>query len=327
MTTTILELHDITKRFGSARAPIWALAGVSLSLRKGETLGIVGESGSGKSTVARIAVGLETPTAGRIIVDGSERHAGKPSGLAQMVFQDPASSLDPLIRIMPSVREPLDADGTLRHGDRGRRAIAALAEVGLGQEAAVRVPSQLSGGQKQRASIARALSALPPIIVCDEAVTALDVSIRAQILNLLRSVQQQHHISCMFISHDLCTVSFMSHRIAVMYLGKVVEVGRTEDLFSAPAHPYTSALTSAIPVLQQGARKRPHIRLRGDPPSVIRPPSGCRFHTRCPLADDRCRAEEPPLRSIGPAHFAACHYAPVDDNALFAAARSGESGA
>lgn len=322
MTRPILELCDVTKRFGAARKPIWALAGVSLTLRAGETLGIVGESGSGKSTVARIAVGLETATTGRILINGSEHRNGSTSGAAQMVFQDPASSLDPLIRIMPSVREPLDADGRVRRDDRDRRAMASLVEVGLGQDAATRLPSQLSGGQKQRASIARALAALPPIIVCDEAVTALDVSIRAQILNLLREVQDQYGISCMFISHDLCTVSFMSHRIAVMYLGKVVEIGGTEDLFAAPAHPYTLALMSAIPALQQGARKRPHIRLQGDPPSVIKPPKGCRFHTRCPLADDICRSDEPSLRSIAPGHEAACHYAPLHESRVLEAIRS-----
>ncbi len=318
VTPPILELQDVTKRFGSQRAPIWALDGVSLALQPGETLGVVGESGSGKSTIARIAAGLETPSAGTVLIEGRKVRRGG-SGLLQMVFQDPASSLDPSSRIRRSVREPLDADRCKFPAGRDGRALAALAEVGLGREFAERYPVELSGGQKQRASIARALAALPPVIICDEAVTALDVSIRAQILNLLRGVQDEHAIACLFISHDLCTVAYMSHRIAVMYLGKIVEIGSTAQLLARPAHPYTSVLFSAVPRLQQGARARLPIRIKGDPPSITRKPSGCRFHTRCPLADSKCRGEEPLLRVLEPAHLVACHYAPADEATLAAA--------
>jgi peptide/nickel transport system ATP-binding protein len=315
----VLELSGVSKRFGARRAPLWALVDVSLHVEAGETLGVVGESGSGKSTAARIAVGLDAPTSGEARVMGSRAADG--AGLAQMVFQDPASSLDPLMRVMPSVREPLDAAGRTSAAEQRARAVAALEEVGLGGDAGVRFPGALSGGQKQRASIARALAALPPVIVCDEAVTALDVSIRAQILNLLKRVQNAHGVACLFISHDLCTVAYMSHRIAVMYLGKIVETGRTDQIFERPAHPYTSALLSAVPRLQQGSRPRPRIRLRGDPPSAISPPGGCRFHTRCPVALDRCRLEEPLMREIEAGHAAACHFAPVDERELAFAAQ------
>jgi len=320
MSEPVLELRDVTKRFGTRRRPIWALAGISLHVDAGETLGIVGESGSGKSTAARIAVGLDLPTAGNATVMGRPVSESGGKGLVQMVFQDPSASLNPLLRIIPSVREPLDAGSGKTPTARQSRALQALGEVGLGGEGGDRFPGALSGGQKQRASIARALAALPPVIVCDEAVTALDVSIRAQILNLLRGVQDAHGTACLFISHDLCTVAYMSHRIVVMYLGKIVEVGHTEQIFAMPAHPYTCALLSAVPQLQQGRHVRPRIRLHGDPPSVMRPPSGCRFHTRCPMADERCRSEEPLLRQLENGHLAACHYAPVDEARLAALA-------
>jgi oligopeptide/dipeptide ABC transporter ATP-binding protein len=315
----LLELRDVTKRFGSRRKPIWALAGINLHVHEGETLGIVGESGSGKSTAARIAVGLDKPTGGEALVRGA--HATSYQGARlQMVFQDPAASLDPLLRVATSVREPLDAAGEMAKTSRLARTNDILAEVGLGDEYGLRFPPALSGGQKQRASIARALAALPPLIVCDEAVTALDVSIRAQILNLLRHIQDVHGTAYLFISHDLCTVAYMSHRIVVMYLGKVVEVGPTAALLRRPGHPYTYALLSAVPQLQQGRHRRVRMRLQGDPPSVMRPPAGCRFHTRCPLADDRCRTEEPHSKPLGNGHFAACHYAPIDEALLARAA-------
>lgn len=317
--TALLELRNITKRFGSRRQPIWALSGIDLHVHEGETLGVVGESGSGKSTAARIAVGLEHPTGGDALLQG-ERITAPHGDRVQMVFQDPASSLDPLLRIRTSVREPLDARGGEPRDSRERRTIEIQREVGLAEEYGLRFPPSLSGGQKQRASIARALAPLPPLVVCDEPVTALDVSIRAQILNLLRQIQDLHGTAYLFISHDLCTVAYMSHRIAVMYLGKVVEVGPTAALLRKPAHPYTCALLSAVPTLQQGSHRRARILLRGDPPSVMNPPRGCRFHTRCPLADERCRTEEPANRSLGPGHLVACHHAPVDEAIL--AARS-----
>jgi oligopeptide/dipeptide ABC transporter ATP-binding protein len=313
--TALLELRAVTKRFGSRRHPVWALSGIDLHVHEGETLGIVGESGSGKSTAARIAVGLDHPTDGEALLKG-ERIATTRGDQVQMVFQDPAASLDPLLRIRTSVREPLDASRASPPDVRQRRTLDIQREVGLAGEYGLRFPSSLSGGQKQRASIARALAPLPPLVVCDEPVTALDVSIRAQILNLLRQIQDLHGTAYLFISHDLCTVAYMSHRIAVMYLGKVVEVGPTAAILRSPAHPYTCALLSAVPTLQQGSLRRARILLRGDPPSVMHPPAGCRFHTRCPLADERCRTEEPAARSLGPGHTVACHHAPVSEALL-----------
>lgn len=325
MISPVLELRAVTKRYGSRRKPVWALTGVSLQVQPGETLGIVGESGSGKSTLARIAVGLETPTAGAVLVNGdANRSQGKGASPIQMVFQDPASSLDPLFPIFDSVREPLTGDRSVSAEAGHIRVIRALDEVGLGRDMAQRLPGELSGGQKQRASIARALVALPPMIICDEAVTALDVSIRAQVLNLLRAVQAQHNTAFIFISHDLCTVSYMSDRIMVMYLGGVMEAGAREQLFATPAHPYTHSLLSAVPALQQGPGARSRLRLNGDPPSVMQVPPGCRFQTRCPLADERCRREQPALREIAPGHHAACHYAPVSAQVLEAAATAAE---
>ena len=324
MIPPVLELRDVTKRYGSHRKPVWALTGVSLKVRPGETLGIVGESGSGKSTLARIAVGLERPTAGAVLVNGDVNRSHNGASPIQMVFQDPASSLDPLLPIFDSVREPLAGDRSVSAEAGRTRVMRALEEVGLSHDIALRQPGGLSGGQKQRASIARALVALPPMIICDEAVTALDVSIRAQVLNLLRAVQEQHNTAFVFISHDLCTVSYMSDRIMVMYLGGVMEAGTREQLFATPAHPYTHSLLSAVPPLQQGSGARSRLRLKGDPPSVTQVPPGCRFQTRCPMADTRCRQEQPALREIAPGHHAACHYAPVPLQELEAAATAAQ---
>ena len=318
--TDTLVMNDITKRFGTRKAPIWALAGVSLSVGIGETLGVVGESGSGKSTLARIAVGLEAATTGEARLMGEPISSHSVVGRAQMVFQDPGSSLDPLLRIQRSVMEPLEQTPDTPRMWRSRAADI-LSEVGLSGAFRERRPAEMSGGQKQRASIARALAALPPFLVCDEAVTALDVSVRAQILNLLRRIQKHNTTSLLFISHDLCTVAYMSDRIAVMYLGKVVEIGPSRSVFTAPGHPYGWALLSAVPALQQGSAAIPRIRLQGDPPSVARPPSGCRFHTRCPLAVERCAAEEPLPREVGEGHQVACHFAPVPHAAMQAAAK------
>lgn len=318
-----LSFTNVTKHFGSRGNRIWALADVSLTLKVGETLGIVGESGSGKSTLARIAVGLETPTSGEAKLLGTPITRKSVVGRIQMVFQDPGSSLDPLLRIQRSVMEPLElADGRQA---RRERSSEVLHDVGLAGAFGERRPGELSGGQKQRASIARALAPLPQILVCDEAVTSLDVSIRAQILNMLRSMQKKSNTSLLFISHDLCTVAYMSDRIAIMYLGKIVEVGPRNAVFSSPGHPYGWALLSSVPALQQGNTRIPRIRLHGDPPSVARPPSGCRFHTRCPIAVDRCRREEPPLRVVAEGHEVACHFAPVGHAAMQAAVSARET--
>jgi oligopeptide/dipeptide ABC transporter ATP-binding protein len=322
MTAPVLSIDNVAKRFGTKAAPLWALAGVSITVERGETLGIVGESGCGKSTLARIAVGLETPTSGTVQLFHDGKPLARSRGQAQMVFQDPASSLNPLIRLTKSVGEPLEVSPN-RSPTRAARVREMLAAVGLGSEAAGRFPRALSGGQKQRASIARALSGLPPLVVCDEAVTALDVSIRSQVLNLLRALQAESGTSFVFISHDLCTVGYMSDRIAVMYLGKIMEIGPAAKILSSPGQPYTQALLSAVPRLQQGRFKRAAIRLSGEPPSPTQRFSGCRFQKRCPLATERCRQEEPGLDPLDGNHRVACHYAPVSEARMWAAHAGG----
>lgn len=325
MTTPVLEMRDVTKRFGSRSAPLWALSGVSITVNQGETLGIVGESGCGKSTLARIAVGLETATSGEVRLFENGKPVANAGGMAQMVFQDPASSLNPLIRLQRSVGEPLEIRGRAVD-NRAARVREMLGAVGLGEESSARFPRALSGGQKQRASIARALSGLPPLVVCDEAVTALDVSIRSQVLNLLRRLQAESGTAFVFISHDLCTVGYMSDRIAVMYLGRIMEVGPAATLLSSPGHPYTQALLSAVPRLQQGRYSRSPIRLTGEPPSPMKQFPGCRFQKRCPLATERCRQEEPALAPLDGDHRVACHYAPVSEADMWAAhARGGQA--
>jgi peptide/nickel transport system ATP-binding protein len=293
---------------------VHAVDGVSFAVQKGETLAIVGESGCGKSTVGRSILRLIDPTAGEVRLDGERidnmpmRELKRLRRRVQVVFQDPYSSLSPRLRIRDIIAEPLVNFGIASGGSEIDDRVAALLDkVRLPRDAMRRYPHEFSGGQRQRIGIARALAPGPDLIICDEAVSALDVSVKAQIINLLSDLQAEFGLALLFISHDLAIVEHLTHRVAVMYLGKIVEVAGCETLFAHPRHPYTQALLSAVPVPDPAVRKQ-RVVLKGDVPSPINPPSGCRFHTRCPYVFDRCRAEEPVLRaSDRPGQFAACH--------------------
>jgi peptide/nickel transport system ATP-binding protein len=315
MTTPLLEVRDLRKHFaeggfaGRRRGAVRAVDGVSFAVAPGETLGLVGESGCGKSTLARTLLFLEAPTSGEIVFDGAvltEADARRLRGRAQIVFQDPYASLPPRMRVERILADPLSIHGAGRAEIR-ERVPQLLRDVGLKVDAARKLPHQLSGGQRQRVGIARALSVRPSLVIADEAVSSLDASVRAQILNLFRDLQDRDGLTYLFISHDLGVVKYMSHRIAVMYLGEIVELAPAEELYGRSLHPYTRALTSAIPSL--GRRGAGRIRLPGEPPNPSDPPPGCKFHPRCPLADERCRVEPPPLRRIEPGRWSACHYA------------------
>lgn len=322
-----LEMHFPIRRglFGAVSGHVHAVSGVSFSVRKGETLGIVGESGCGKTTLGKAVLRLLNPTAGRIMLEGQDITHATVGQLRerrrkmQMVFQDPFSSLDPRMSCGDIVAEPLEIFG-LAVGRKKKEEVASLFErVGLRAEQTSRYPHQLSGGQRQRLGIARALALKPNLIVADEPVSALDVSVQAQVINLLKDLQREAQFACLFISHDLAVVEHISHRIAVMYLGKVVEITDKRSLFASPQHPYTEALLSVAPVPDPHA-KRERIILGGDVPSPINPPSGCSFHTRCRYAKEICRTKEPALRELMPGHFAACHLREPD--ARFSAAAS-----
>jgi oligopeptide/dipeptide ABC transporter ATP-binding protein len=288
--------------------------GVSFSITQGETLGLVGESGSGKTTVATIALRLLQPTSGSVSFEGKDVFAFEGDELrafrrrAQLVFQDPYSSLDPRMTVRQIVTEPFVVQGIGDRASRAARATELLGLVGLMPEHAGHYPHQFSGGQRQRIVIARALALDPSLLVCDEPVSALDVSIRAQILNLLKRLQRELGLIYLFIAHDISVVRYVSDQIAVMYLGKLVEIGDQAQVLRDPRHPYTQALLSAVQ--RADPEHRPErIVLRGDVPSALTPPSGCRFHTRCPIAEDVCRIEEPPLRVLPSGQAIACHFA------------------
>jgi peptide/nickel transport system ATP-binding protein/oligopeptide transport system ATP-binding protein len=318
----LLEVKDLRKYFPTRQglfargAPrVHAVDGVSFSIREGETLGLVGESGCGKSTTGKLILHLQEPSAGSVRWRGREI-----GGLAaremrlirrelQAVFQDPYSSLNPRMRAADIVAEPLRNFESLPRGQLRERVAGLFARVGLRSDQLVRYPYEFSGGQRQRLGIARALSVNPRLIVCDEPVSALDVSVQAQVINLLMDLQEEFGLSYLFIAHDLAVVEHISHRVAVMYLGKIVEIAPKRAIFSSPAHPYTEALLEAVPVASPALRKQ-RIVLSGDVPSPIHPPGGCRFHTRCPLAEARCRSEEPPLVEIAADHLVACHLRP-----------------
>jgi peptide/nickel transport system ATP-binding protein/oligopeptide transport system ATP-binding protein len=293
-----------------------AVDDVSFEVMRGETLGLVGETGCGKSTTARLLVRLLNPTSGQVLFDGEDITERKGPGLKalrremQMIFQDPYSSLNPRKTVGSIIAEPFVIHGMLTgEGERKKKVQDLMDTVGLNPEHYNRYPHEFSGGQRQRIGVARAIALEPKLLVADEPVSALDVSIQAQVLNLLRQLQQDLGLTLIFIAHDLSVVRHMCDRIAVMYLGKIMELSPSEELYSKPIHPYTDALLAAVPIpdpKENRARARPVI--AGEPPNPIAPPSGCRFHTRCPRATDVCRAVEPPLAEYANAHLAACHH-------------------
>ncbi len=315
----LLEVEGLAKHFEVGGLPLAgrkltlkAVDGVSFSLARGQTLCLVGESGCGKSTVGKLILRLLAPSAGAVRIDGIDvTHA---SGLAlrafrkrvQMIFQDPFASLNPRLRAETIVGEPLENYGLLSARARKAKIADLFARVGLRPESARKYPFEFSGGQRQRLGIARALALEPDLIVADEPVSALDVSVQAQVLNLLVDLREALGLAYLFISHDLGVVEHIAHRVAVMYLGRIVEIGDKRDIFDSPRHPYTQALLAAAPIADPRA-KRDRLVLEGDVPSSLSPPKGCAFHPRCPYAVDRCRAETPILTRRGNGHFAACH--------------------
>ena len=312
-----LTVHFPVKRgmFRPARDFVKAVDDVSFSIAPGETLGLVGESGCGKTTLGRAVVRLVEPTDGTVSLDGADLTGMSGSALRaqrrklQMIFQDPYGSLNPRMTVEDIVGEALDIHRLAENKSARRERIAELLKaVGLDASYAQRYPHEFSGGQRQRIGIARALAVEPKLIVCDEPVSALDVSVQAQIINLLQDLQQQRGLAYLFIAHDLAVVEHISRRVMVMYLGKIVELAEAKAIIRAPKHPYTQALISAVPVVDPDS-KRQRIVLPGDVPSPIDPPSGCPFHPRCPIAEERCRVELPAIREITPGHFAACHLA------------------
>ena len=301
--------------FGGAKEFVRAVDDVSFSIAPGETVGLVGESGCGKSTLGRAVIKLVEPTAGRIVFEGEDIAGLSGAELRarrrrfQMIFQDPIGSLDPRFIVADIIGEALDIHGLAADAAaRSQRIDALLKAVGLDPSHAQRYPHEFSGGQRQRIGIARALAVEPQLIVCDEPVSALDVSVQAQIVNLLQDLQRERGIAYLFVAHDLAVVKHISHRILVMYLGRIVEAGEARSLCRSPKHPYTQALLSAVPVVNPDA-KRQRIVLTGDVPSPIHPPGGCPFHPRCPVAVARCKTEVPPLRELEPGRQAACHLA------------------
>jgi oligopeptide/dipeptide ABC transporter ATP-binding protein len=317
----LLEVRDLVKYyhagglFGRSAPPVRAVDGVSFEVERGETLALVGESGCGKSSVGRTILRLQEPTRGRAIFDGVDIFSLDRDALRQLrrriqiVFQDPYSSLNPRMTVGSAIAEGIEIHRLAPKAEIPQRVAALLEEVGLDPGYARRYPHEFSGGQRQRIGIARALGVQPAFIVCDEPVSALDVSVQAQVLNLLADLQRQRGLSHLFIAHDLAVVRQIAHRIAVMYLGRIVEQGPTDQLLSDPRHPYTVALLSAVPEPDPAVRRN-RILLRGDLPSPSNPPSGCPFHTRCfhPLKNERCRVEVPVLRPVQ-LTLAACHYA------------------
>jgi len=317
----LLEVRDLVKHFPIRRGllsrtvgQVRAVDGVSFAVRPGEVLGLVGESGCGKTTTGRCILRLIEPSSGSVRFDGREVLTLDRRALRalrremQIVFQDPYSSLNPRLTVGSMLGEPLQIHGLARGAAARERVAELLTLVGLSPDHARRYPHEFSGGQRQRIGVARALAVKPRLIVADEPVSALDVSIQAQIINLLRDLQRRMDLTYLFVAHDLSVVEFISDRVAVMYLGKIVELAASADLYRMPLHPYTVSLLSAIPV-PDPERKRARIVLKGDVPSPASPPAGCRFHPRCYMAREICSREEPPLREVRPGHWSACHFA------------------
>lgn len=313
----VVSVEDVKVHFPVGRRDLLrAIDGVSLQVFEGEVLGIIGESGSGKSTLGRAIVALQRTTAGRILCDGVDLGALKGRALRetrrayQIVFQDPDGALNPRLTILQSVREPLDIEGGSSLAERNKTALKCLDQVGLGPDFASRYPHQLSGGQKQRVIIARVLTMKPRVVVCDEAVAALDVSIQAEIINLFAKLQRDLGLTYVFISHDLNIVAHMSNRIAVMYLGVIMELGPVEALLTNPLHPYTLSLLQSRPdPVPASMRTTQRIILKGEIPSALAPPSGCRFRTRCPQAQQLCAEQVPAWDNVAPGRWVACHFA------------------
>jgi peptide/nickel transport system ATP-binding protein len=297
--------------FGARGQKLHAVSDVALAVHPGEVVGLVGESGCGKSTLGRLAGGLLAPSAGRVLWRGKDRAALSPEEhkaarlAVQMIFQDPQSSLNPRLTVAEIVGEAPRVHRLLDGGKLDEYVDAQLRRAGLDPSLKRRYPHQFSGGQRQRIGIARALAVRPEMLVCDEAVAALDVSIQAQIINLLLDLRAELNLACLFISHDLGVVEHLSDRVAIMYLGRIVEIASTEEIFARPHHPYTRALLAQMPKISE--RRHSFVALQGELPSPLHPPSGCHFHPRCPHVQLRCRIEAPALREIAPAHVAACH--------------------
>lgn len=318
MSQPFIQIQELTKFFNLGGGNILkAVNSIDLSIQRGETVGVVGESGCGKSTAGRTIMRLYEPTSGTVKFDGKDIYKLKGAELKalrrnmQMIFQDPYASLNPRMTILEIIGEALDIHNLAGSRTERKKKVEGLLDfVGLNAEHVTRYPHEFSGGQRQRIGIARALAVDPAFIVADEPISALDVSIQAQVVNLMQQLQRKMGLTYLFIAHDLSMVKYISDRVAVMYLGKIVELSESSELYDHPLHPYTRALMSAIPIPDpEVEQQRDRIVLSGDLPSPVNPPSGCQFHTRCPIATDKCKHDEPRLLEVRKGHYAACHYA------------------